>query len=268
MHSTVLSHGLGGWMPCHKRVLIDMDAMREVLSQLREKWKEVPGTTQERTYSYELLKMGDGALLNHWNGLYENNCAGPGYSVRGWYHDLYAPLAALKGQWLEVGSGLGFDGTFFASQGARVTFLDIVQDNLRVVERICKLKGISNVSFRYLDNMASIDTLDTYDVILAVGSLINAPKDLMSEERRFLGAKLKTQGRWLELCYPKRRWEREGSLEFSKWGKKTDGDRTPWVEWYDLEKLLHSLEPHCFDVILNINFHGDDFNWFDLKKAS
>ena len=239
----------------------------EILIALREKWREVPGTTQDRTYSHDLLKMSDAEFSERWVCLYENNCVGTGYSVRGWYHDLYAPLAGLGGKWLEVGSGLGFDGTFFASKGARVTFLDIVEDNLRVVERVCKLKHITNVTFQHLDDMSAISSLDTFDVILAVGSLINAPKDLMSEERQLLAAKLKQNGRWLELCYPRERWEREGCLEFSQWGKKTDGDRTPWVEWYDLKKLVDSLVPHHFEVVLNLNFHGDDFNWFDLKKV-
>jgi len=245
----------------------EMNTMHDLWSQLREKWREVPGTTQERTYSHDLLKMSDEELVQHWDDLYENNCVRTGYSVRGWYHDLYAPLASYGGQWLEVGSGLGFDGTFFARQGALVTFLDIVEDNLRVIERVCNLKGITNVNFRFLNDLSSITALGNYDVILAVGSLINAPSDMMSAERRSLAAKLQSNGRWLELCYPKERWEREGCLEFSQWGKKTDGDRTPWVEWYDLDKLLNSLLPHRFQVILDLNFHGDDFIWFDLKKV-
>jgi hypothetical protein len=241
---------------------------QKLFNQLREKWREVPGTTQDRIYSHDLLNMADGQLLKYWDFLYENNCVGTGYSVRGWYHDLYAPLSSQRGKWLEVGSGLGFDGIFFAGQGARVTFLDIVEDNLCVIERICNLKRINNVEFKFLDDISSIAALDEFDVILAVGALINAPADLMSEERRSLGARLKIGGRWLELCYPKERWEREGAVEFSKWGRMTDGDRTPWVEWYDLGKLLNSLSPHRFDIILSINFHKNDFNWFDLKKIA
>src|SRR5687767_9316971 len=87
----------------------------EMLNALRENWIEVPGTTQDRTYSHDLLKMSETEFLEHWACLYEDNCVKSGYSVRGWYHDLYSPLASLGGEWLEVGSGLGFDGTFFAS---------------------------------------------------------------------------------------------------------------------------------------------------------
>lgn len=240
----------------------------EFLDQLREKWREVPASTQGRTFSNDLLALPDAELLQLWQGWYENNCAGEGYSTRGWYHDLYAPLAAQKGRWLEVGSGLGYDGIFFAQMGAHVTFFDIVESNLRLIERLCRIKGVTNVSFAVLHDLSSIAPLGQFDCILAVGSLINAPFEMMCEERNALAGHLKTGGRWLELCYPQERWAREGSLPFTEWGKKTDGDRTPWVEWYDGPKLLRSLQPHRFDVVLDMNFHNHDFNWFDFIKRS
>jgi len=81
-----------------------------------------------------------------------------------------------------------------------------------------------------------------------------------------LASHLRVGGRWLELCYPKERWERDGKLAFIDWGGKTDGERTPWVEWYDGHKLLKALEPYNFDTIFELNFHNNDFNWFDLVK--
>jgi hypothetical protein len=212
--------------------------------------------------------MDEGAFLAQWQSWYDNNCAGAGYSTRGWYHDLYAPLAKTGGRWVEIGSGLGYDGTFFAQQGAHVTFVDIVESNLRVIERVCRLRKLTNVEFVVMRDLNDLAKLGTFDCVLAVGSLINAPFELMCEERRVLATHLRTGGRWLELCYPRERWEREGSLPFTEWGKKTDGDRTPWVEWYDLEKLVRSLQPHQFETILDLNFHNHDFNWFDLVKRS
>ncbi len=239
------------------------------LERLREKWREVPGTTQGRTYSQDLLDMPDAEFLPLWQGWYDNNCCGEnGYPVRGWYHDLYAPLAARGGRWIEIGSGLGYDGTFFAEQGAHVTFVDIVESNLQTVERVCRLRGIRNVDFMVMRDLADLQALGQFDVVLAVGSLINAPFELMCSERRAIASHLRTGGRWLELCYPKERWEREGSLPFTEWGKKTDGERTPWVEWYDLPKMLASLQPDKFDPILALNFHNHDFNWFDLIKRT
>lgn len=238
----------------------------EFLDTLVAKWREVPGTRQERVFSSDMLNMPDDEFLSFWQQLYDDNCSGQGYSVRGWYHDLYTDLAARGGRWLEVGSGLGFDGTFFASKGAKVTFLDIVADNLKVVARVCKLKGIQNVEFFHLTSLGDVSRLGVFDCILAVGSLINAPFDMMCAERAALSSHLKKDGRWLELCYPRERWVREGSLPYERWGAMTDGDRTPWIEWYDLAKLVSSLSPHRFETVASFNFHNDDFNWFDLIK--
>jgi len=244
------------------------NSFSSALSVLKTKWKEVPGTTQDRVYSSDLLVLSDSDLLRTWTEFYVNNCEGQGYSVKGWFHDLYRPLAALKGKWLEVGSGLGYDGVYFAEQGAAVTFIDIVEENLDVIKRICKIKGIKDVKFILLDVIEIINTLPQYDVVLAIGALINAPYELMVEERKMLASHLVPGGRWIELCYPKERWIREGELDFKDWGKRTDGERTPWVEWYDIKKLMESLEPHKFEAILNFNFHNNDFNWFDLVKRS
>ncbi len=238
------------------------------LSVLREKWKEVPGTTQERVFSANLLQLENFEFLKFWSELYENNCNGTGYTTRGWYHDLYKSLALLGGEWLDVGCGLGFDGIFFAENGARVTFLDIVETNLKVVERVCSLKGVKNVEFKLFDDIEKIHKLNNFDVIMAIGSLINAPCKLMAQERDMLAGQLRTGGRWLELCYPKERWEREGKLDYWEWGEKTDGENTPWVEWYDEGKLLNSLKPHKFEPIFSLNFHDNDFNWFDFIKRS
>jgi hypothetical protein len=238
------------------------------LSLLVEKWREVPGSTQERVYSSAFIDQPDMEFHRAWRALYDNNCCGQGYSVRGWYHDLYSDLAARGGQWLEIGSGMGYDGIHFARCGAKVTFLDIVADNLKIIERICGLENITNVDFVHMDNFERLSSLGTFECVLAVGSLINAPLELMSQERQEIARHLVQGGRWLELCYPKERWTREGSLPFSEWGKRTDGERTPWVEWYDLPKLRSALAPHEFDPVLAINFHSDDFNWFDLIKRS
>ncbi|MBI2513661.1 MAG: class I SAM-dependent methyltransferase [Opitutae bacterium] len=247
----------------------ETNTLSSFLERLREKWREVPGSTQDRAFSGDLLQMPDAEFIARWQSWYENNCAGEnGYPVRGWYHDLYAPLAARGGRWVEIGSGLGYDGTFFAEQGAHVTFVDIVESNLKTIERVCRIRGIRNVEFVVMRELADLNQLGEFDTVLAVGSLINAPFEMMCEERRVIASHLRVGGRWLELCYPRERWEREGSLPFSEWGKRTDGERTPWVEWYDLPKLTAALQPHRFDAILDRNFHNNDFNWFDLIKRA
>jgi hypothetical protein len=91
------------------------------------------------------------------------------------------------------------------------------------------------------------------------------PLSLAQIEAQALIQHLPTGGRWIELGYPKARWEREGSLPFDQWGEKTDGG-APWIEWHDLEKVRWMLAPFQFDVILDFEFHNSDFNWFDLIR--
>ena len=237
------------------------------LPALKEKWRVVPSTTQGRIASKTLLDMNSGEFMDEWLNLYSNNCFGSGFGVRGWYHELYKPLAGLGQNWLEVGSGLGFDGVFFAECGARVTFFDIIEDNLLVIERVCNSKRLTNCDFKLLSEIKDINFGKNFDVVLAVGSLINAPLDMMSEERAKLASYLNEGGRWIELAYPKSRWQREGEMPFDAWGIATDGEGTPWVEWYDLEKLLGSLSPYKFDLILDYVFDNGNFIMFDLKKC-
>ncbi len=77
---------------------------------------------------------------------------------------------------------------------------------------------------------------------------------------------LKPGGRWIELVYPKERWERDLRPVFEHWGKMTDGDRTPWAEWYDAEKLCRRLSPATFRVVLDFCFRDNNFRWLDLER--
>jgi SAM-dependent methyltransferase len=232
---------------------------------LRKKWHEVPAGDYRITTS-ELLPLSDKELLEKWSQIRISASTGSSFNARGWYHLLYCDVFRGK-KIMDVGSGLGIDGITFAEHGADVTFVDIVQSNLAVLKRLCHLLDIKNVDFCYLDSIDSLKDLPTnYDVIWCQGSLINAPFKIIQEEARELLTHLPIGGRWIELAYPKIRWEREGMLAFENWGKKTDGG-APWMEWYDLEKIMKRLTPAKFEVVLHFNFHNEDFNWFDLVRT-
>lgn len=234
---------------------------------LRAKWHEVPGA-KDRISTKQLLELNDEALLKFWSNLREEATTSTSFNVRGWYHLLYKDILRGK-RVMDVGSGLGIDGLTFAEHGALITFVDILEPNLKLLERICKLLGISGVSFCYLEDLDSLSMLPTdYDVIWCQGSLINAPFEFIRQEAQKLLEHLPVGGRWIELAYPKIRWEREGKLPFDQWGEHTDGAGTPWVEWYDLEKLRAILEPAQFDTVFYFEFHNSDFNWFDLLRRS
>jgi SAM-dependent methyltransferase len=234
---------------------------------LRKKWCEVPAGINTRATTSRLLDVADQLLLSFYSQARSEATSGEAFSIRGWYHTLYKDILRGK-RVLDVGCGFGIDGITFAEAGAQVTFLDIVESNVLIVDRICKLRGIKNVEFCYLESFASFSHLrDDFDVIWCQGSLINAPFDIIRAETQELLKHLKRNGRWIELAYPKSRWERDGRMPFDKWGDETDGG-APWMEWYDLPKLRAALEPSQFEVVLYFEFHNSDFNWFDLIRTS
>lgn len=234
-------------------------------SALREKWKEIP---QEggRVFSDHLLQLDQSTLFANWQQYFARYLSS---EPDRWYQTLYKEFMRGK-RVLEIGSGLGFDGTLRLQEGLvkEWTFCDIAETNLQVIQRICKELGVQ-ASFVFIeDNFECFDKLGMFDVIWANGSLINVPFEFARTECLRILPHLEPGGRWIELCYPQQRWIREGRPPFSEWGKMTDGERTPWVEWYDLVKMRRRLFPAPLEVVLDFNFHNDIYNWFDLMLAS
>lgn len=222
-----------------------------------------------RSSTEELLKWPDEALLDLWlKGRNESTTGFDGFATRGWYHELYRDF--LKGKnVLDIGSGLGYDTVTFAATGANVTFVDIVESNLQLLSRICSLQGIPNVQFHYMRDVESLASLpNNFDVVTCIGSLLHTPFEIVGKEVQEILRHLRVGGRWIELAYPKVRWERDGRQPFDQWGKNTDGPGTPWAEWYDLDKRLRGLEPAGFDVVFSQNFHNNDYIWFDLIRRA
>jgi SAM-dependent methyltransferase len=230
---------------------------------LRKKWGTVPFDAVTRIESRELLTISDQDLLAVWDRAYHGTSTGSFYGIRGWYHDLYRDK--LKGRKvLDLGCGLAISSIHFAEHGARMTFADIVEDNVRVVERLCRIKRIA-ADFLYIRDERSFDGLPSdFDIVLALGSLLNAPKEVTRAEVQCLLPHLKSGGRWLHLAYPKSRWLREGMPPFSEWGEATDGAGTPWMEYHDWEKMLYFFSPAEIELVFGCEWHDNDFNWFDF----
>jgi 2-polyprenyl-3-methyl-5-hydroxy-6-metoxy-1,4-benzoquinol methylase len=232
---------------------------------LRTKWTEVP-VAKGRRKTVELQELPDEALWECWKEAWDESAV-TDFAHRGWYYCLYRDVLRGK-RVLDVGSGLGFDAVTFAQAGAQVTCLDIAESNLATVRKLCRYRQVSGVDFFYMQDMRSLSALPRdYDVIWCSGSMHHAPFAVVHEEAQILLEHLRPDGRWIELGYPRARWERDGKLDFDKWGEKTDGG-APWVEWYDLEKVRSRLAPARFDVVLHLLFHDNDFIWFDLVRVA
>jgi 2-polyprenyl-3-methyl-5-hydroxy-6-metoxy-1,4-benzoquinol methylase len=249
------------------RLMTSVPGWQDPFEVLRRKWHEVPvGAARKSTI--ELVGLPDAELLDLW--LYHRQQATTGslYHSRGWYHDMYK--RAFRGRRLaDVGSGLGYEGVTFAQEGAIVTFVDVAESNLEVIRRVCQLLRVDErTSFVHLKSFDSLAALaPEYDVIWCNGSLHHTPFEIVRVEAQELLRHLRPGGRWIQLAYPRGRWEREGRLPFSEWGRMTDGEATPWAEWYDLAKVMSLLEPYDFTVVAAFEFHGGDFIWFDLRNV-
>src|SRR5271170_1448373 len=119
---------------------------------LRKKWVTVPTTALGSQKTTELLKLSNQELLAEWEKARVDITTGPDFSHRGWYHALYAPGMHGK-KVLDIGSGFGVDSISFAQHGAKLTFVDLVESNLKVLERLCAIMGIRDVSFLLLEDL-------------------------------------------------------------------------------------------------------------------
>lgn len=241
--------------------------LRKSFDLLRTKWQEVPFEQYGRQDSAELIELMDSEAEAKWLIGYNGASTGSAFSVRGWYQTLYRDIFRGK-KILDVGCGLALDTVHYAEHGASVTFLDIIEPNVSFVQKVCAAKGLKDISFCYMRDLDDLDRLPMdYDVVYCCGSFIHAPLEVARIEARALIRHLPVGGRWVELGYPKTRWEREGRMHEREWGIKTDGC-APWVEWHDLSKLDFILSPAEFDTVLYLEFHNSDFNWFDLIRRA
>lgn len=237
------------------------------LEKLQKKWKEVPGDCRgKRIFTSELIKMEDKDLCIKYDNIVKKDIG-----VRRNYetplYDLYKDKKVL-----DIGSGFGISSIQFALKGADITFLDLVQTNLDVLKKICNYKNIEAKYF-LMDSLDKLEELEdeSYDYFFACGSLMHVPFDFMKKEMSILTKKLKKNGLIHTLSYPKERWIKDGKPSFEKWGKLTDGERTPHAEWYDGEKFLDLLGRDKYELIKEYNFGKENrkahpFNWIELKK--
>jgi radical SAM superfamily enzyme YgiQ (UPF0313 family)/SAM-dependent methyltransferase len=253
-----IKHSAGEWR-VNDREYAQMNSFE---NQLRNKWQEIPATRQDRAFSSDLLNWPDDKLLEYWEECRRQTTAP---SVRGWFQDLYRD--DFVGQSIaDVGPGVGVDGIYFAQRGAHVTFVDIVEDNLKLLKRICTLKGIT-ADYYFIDDFFSYNFEKKFDAFLFIGSMINAPFDFTQRQLQAMLQFLRPSGKVLMLGYPKERYVQLGARNCEEFGKLTDGERTPWCEWYDDDKIRALFGPE-FKLNWSRNFgaENNEFNWFDLTK--
>lgn len=242
---------------------VDLELELDPLGTLRRKWDELP-VGRGRVHSSQMLAMSDEDLVAMWELAWAADTQGLGFGHRGWYQQLYRDLVTGS-RLLDVGCGFALDSLAFAKMGARVTFTDIISDNVAVVKRLCDILGIT-ADFLVIEDLASFNRLpNDFDIVTSLGSLINAPLDFSIKEVTAIKPHLRAGGRWLHFAYPKARWLHEGSNPLWRWGEGTDGPRTPWMEWHDADKVRRLFGDSEIRILFDCEFHQQHFNWFDIE---
>lgn len=217
------------------------------------KWHTLPAGKERRDVR-KLLHLDDEELLHAYTEFVQF-----WEQERGWEYERYAKLFQDRNV-LEIGSGLGYDGFRLSMYTRSWTFSDIIKDNLCLVQRICTLKKRSNVYFEYIADIERHCFSQKYDGLYAHGVFHHVPFDVARNEVANISNFLKPGAKVVLLMYPKQRWEECGSPPFNKFGLMTDGENTPWAEWYDEEKVMKLMGPDF--KLLNSIYWGNNNSEF------
>ena len=241
---------------------------KDFIQRQKAKWQTVPTSRYGRSISSELLALPDREFLDAWK---EHDRETGSASVRGWYRERYREEVRGK-EIVDLGCGFSVDGIYFLEAGASVIFADIVLANLSLVKRTVSLRGLkmSSCRFVHLENPLEPVLPGPVDMIFAVGSLHHIPFAWARQEVSTLTSFVRPGGKFCLFTYPWERFFESGALDFSEFGKKTDGAETPWAEWYDQLKALYLFESLDFSLTYEKKFgsYEKEFIWHELTKQA
>jgi hypothetical protein len=228
-----------------------------ILKKNKEKWKQLP-TGNHRIHVSEILRYSDNKLLNFFFNqkiLWDK--------IEKWEIERYSKILAGKNV-LEIGPGFGYHGIEMAKFVKKWTFADINRENLIIIKRLCELLNIKNVDFQYIENIFTHNYKETFSAFYAHGVLLNIPFDMAKKEFENIDNFLESKSFLMFLMYPRERWEAYGKPSFEEFGKLTDGEDTPWVEYYDFEKMKELL-PKNYQIINEIKWGENNIEFVNFE---
>lgn len=209
------------------------------LQKAREYWRHAP-VGGGKISSLDLLKQDDEAFLGTIDALHAGRAAH--YWEDRHFVSHFAALFSGK-RVLSFGSGIGHNEIPFLSNGARLTCADIVQENLDVIERMARLKGLPGLETRFLEDPPTADYGGPYDYVFARGSLHHMPFALQLATLERFRRSLEPGGLIILNLYTDAFLERHcGFADPRIFALATDpsagGTENPWSEAYDDDKLI------------------------------
>lgn len=231
-----------------------------ILKMNKHKWKTLPAGGGRQTIDY-FMSLNDNELLK----IYNKSIAF-WKKERGWEYEKYSKLFTGASV-LEIGSGLGYDGITFSKKVNKWTFCDIISNNIEFIKRIAHLFKINNVDFQVIEDIFNHDYLGLFDGLYAHGVLHHVPFEIAKKEVANIDQYLKSGARVVLLMYPIERWEICGKPSFSNFGKMTDGEGTPWAEYYDERKIVNLFGPeYVLENTTKWGHESSEFVNFELQK--
>lgn len=209
------------------------------LDVAREYWQHAP-TGFGKISSADLLKLDDKTFDKRWREQYDSRVNH--YFEERFFNRYCADLFHGK-RVLSFGSGMGVNELQFLRTGTQLTCADIVETNLRVIEREAKLEGLKGLSLIHLSDPGTGDFGGPYDYIYIWGSLMTMPFDVQRQVMHAFKQALAPNGRMYLLLYTRAFLEAYCQVDsptlFARASDPSVGElHNPWSDWHDDAKLM------------------------------
>lgn len=210
-------------------------------------WRHAPSESGKHDTA-TLAEASDHVLLDVWDAAFRSRFRG--YPEEDLFVRAFArPVGGQR--ILSVGSGLGLHELFYAAAGATVTCADIVPSNLRVVERVAALKGLTGVRTTVLGSGQVAQ--EPCDTLFVYGALMHMPRDQQRELLRQGSALLSPNGRIVLMLYTWAfasamcHWTSADQFDPVLFGRASDPsvgtEHCPWADWHDDDAVLDLAGP-------------------------
>lgn len=209
------------------------------LEEARNYWQFAP-SGHGKVDTVELLSREDGEFYATWLDHYNARL------VHYWEERRVMPhfAAIFKGKdVLSFGSGIGLNEMQFVRAGARLVCADIVESNLRVIERVAAIEGKTLAGTLFMEDSARQDFGGPYDFIYVYGSLMTMPFERQKQVMQNFRRSLKPDGSIILMLYTKQfAIDTSGTDSAKAFALRSDpsvnGLDNPWSDWHDDTKLL------------------------------
>lgn len=232
-------------------------------------WRFAPSGAGKHDTS-DLLLVDDRAFLREWSVAFRKRFSN--YIEEDCFLSCMAD--ALRGKRVaSIGSGLGLHEVYYAANGASMTCYDIVASNIRVIDRLASMLGLS-VKTRLLD--ANVKLAGKYDAVFIYGSLMTMPEDRQEELLHAAASCLEPGGVIYLMLYTWTfaeqacGWTSTDQFDPAVFARATDpsvgAEHCPWSDWHDDEKLLR-VAPSGMAIRKKQHWQQGWFVWYEIGHA-